>query len=894
MAADEAQRASPDALLALAKKEGRGHLKIFLGAAPGVGKTFAMLTAARAEKAGGRDVIAGLIETHGRRETEQLLDGFDVLPRKPIIYHNQIMHEFDLDAALARRPGLLLVDEYAHTNVPGSRHPKRWRDIDELLVAGIDVWTTLNIQHLESLNDVVQKISKVRVRETVPDTVFDKADEVVLVDFPPDELLRRLAEGKIYVQDTAARAVQNFFKPQNLTALRELALRRVAERVDASLIERMQAQAIEGPWAAGERILACIGPDPISPTVVRAAKRLASLMDAPWMAVTVERSGTSLDDAARQRLDEAMRLAESLGAETQTLTGDDLPAELLRFAKFENVTQIVIGRSHGGFFNELLRRSLPHELVRRTQDIAIHLVTREVEPLAAVRVAWRHRVVAIGPLPFIYATLAVAAALGVGEVLTNLTPIPNLSMVFLLAVLVTAVSFGIWPAIYASLLSFLAYNFFFIAPLYTFTVAEPYELLALVIFLVVAVVSAALAGRVRQQAQVSTIRMRAMRRLYEFTRQLSSLATLDEVAEGAASEIHASLGRPVVVMLARDDDVSLTAAWPPEDALDAAAMTAARWAFSHVEPAGADTGTLPVIPWYFVPLRIGQKTLGVVGVAKEKDTAPLDSEARALLETLVEQTAAALERASLAREMVSARTATETERVRNTLLASVSHDFRTPLSSILGSATSLIDYGDKLDPAAQKELLGQIKTEAQDLDEMVRNLLAIARIDAGALELRRDWLDLREVVERVVSAARRHGARQNIEIALPAELPLVRADATLAEQAIGNVVSNAVAHTPPETSVVINASVDSDSVALGVTDQGPGIETAALPHIFEKFVKGPDAGETRADGSQGTGLGLAIAKGIMDAHGGAIEAVSPVANGRGARFILTFPREASA
>src|SRR5262245_33005613 len=430
MAADAKQRASPDALLALAKKEGRGHLKIFLGAAPGVGKTYAMLGAARAEKTGGRDVVAGLIETHGRRETEQLIDGLEVLPRKPIVYRNQVMHEFDLDAALARRPKLLLLDEFAHTNVPGSRHPKRWQDIDELLAAGIDVWTTLNIQHLESLNDVVQRITKVRVRETVPDTVFDKADEIVLVDFPPDELLKRLAEGKVYVQDTAARAIENFFKPQNLTALRELALRRAAERIDAALIERMQAQAIEGPWAAGERILACIGSDPISPTVVRTAKRLADLMDAPWIAVTVERPGTNLDVAERQRLDEAMKLAASLGAETQTLTGSDLPAELLRFAKFENVTQIVIGRSRDSFWSELLHRSLPHELVRRTQDIAIHLVTRESEvPANTSRFSWP-RDLTRAPLHFLYATLAVAAALGVSEVLTWLTPIPNLSMVF--------------------------------------------------------------------------------------------------------------------------------------------------------------------------------------------------------------------------------------------------------------------------------------------------------------------------------------------------------------------------------------------------------------------------------------------------------------------------------
>jgi two-component system, OmpR family, sensor histidine kinase KdpD len=891
MPTDAGQRASPDALLALARKEGRGHLKIFLGAAPGVGKTYAMLASARSDKADGRDVVAGLVETHGRRETEQLLEGLEALPRKPIVYRNQVMHEFDLDAALERRPSLLLVDEYAHTNVPGSRHPKRWQDIDELLAAGIDVWTTLNIQHLESLNDVVQKITKVRVRETVPDTVFDKADEIVLVDFPPDELLKRLAEGKVYVQDTAAKAIENFFKPQNLTALRELALRRAAERIDADLIERMQAQAIEGPWAAGERILASIGSDPISPTVVRTAKRLADLMDAPWIAVTVERPGTNLDVAERQRLDEAMKLAASLGAETQTLTGSDLPAELLRFAKFENVTQIVIGRSRDSFWSELLHRSLPHELVRRTQDIAIHLVTRESEfPAKTPWFRWP-KSFARTPLHFLYATLAVAAALGVGEVLTWLTPIPNLSIVFLLAVLVTAMSFGIWPAIFASVLSFLVYNFFFIPPIYTFTVAEPYELLALVIFLVVAVVSSALAGRVREQARISANRMRAMRRLYEFTRRLSGLATLDGVAEGAASEIHASLGRPVVVLLAQNEDLALTAAWPPEDALDAAAMTAARWAYNHVEPAGADTGTLPIIPWYFVPLRVGSRTLGVVGVSKEKDAPPIDSEARALLDTLVEQSAAALERAALAREMVSAKTATETERVRNTLLASVSHDFRTPLSSILGSATSLIDYGDKLDATAKNDLLGQIKKEAEDLDEMVRNLLAITRIDAGALELRRDWIDLREVAERVVSAARRHGAQQQIEINLPADLPLVRADATLTEQAIGNVVTNAVLHTPQQTQVQLDADIAPSEIALRVSDNGPGIPADELPHIFEKFVKGADSSLSHADGSQGTGLGLAIAKGIMEAHGGEIKVESPVKDGRGARFVMTFPRE---
>ena len=891
MPAENAQRASPEALLALAKKEARGHLKIFLGAAPGVGKTYAMLTSARTAKSEGRDVVAGLVETHGRRETESLLEGFEVLPRKSIPYRNQIMKEFDLDTALARHPSLLLVDEYAHTNVPGSRHPKRWQDIDELLAAGIDVWTTLNIQHLESLNDVIQQITKVRVRETVPDTVFDNADELVLVDFPPDELLKRLAEGKVYVQDTALRAVEHFFKPQNLTALRELALRRAAERIDADLIERMQAHAIEGPWAAGERILACIGPDQNSLKIVRTAKRLADLMDAPWIAVTVERPGSQLDEASRRRLDEAMKLAETLEGETKTLVGNDLPAELLRFARFENVTQIVIGRSRGGVFAELFRRSLPHELVRRAEDIAIHLVTGHEEPGPRLRFPRLALPDGLELMPFLWATLAVAAAVPIGQLMTTLTQFPNVSMIFLMAVLIPAAAFGVWPAIYASALSFLAYNFFFIEPVYTLTVAQPHELFALLVFLGVAVFTSALAGRIRDQARIAADRMRATERLYEFTKKLSGLATLDAVAEGAATEINASLTRATVILLDQEGELTLRAAWPPEDALDTASMTAARWAYSKGEPAGADTATLPIVPWFFMPLRTARGLVGVLGITQGGDARPLDSESRALLDALAGQTAAALERASLNREMVAVRTAAETERVRNTLLASISHDFRTPLSSILGAATSVLDYEDKLDAATKKDLLGQIKHEAESLDEMVRNLLAITRIDAGVLELRLDWVDLREIIERVVSATRRRGAAQVLEVALPLDLPLVQADATLVEQAIGNIIGNSVFHTPKETHVNVDSVVTTENVAICVSDNGPGIPTDLLPHVFEKFIRGRSQDLASADGGEGTGLGLAIAKGIMEAHGGSISAESPAANGRGTRIVLTFPRE---
>ena len=484
--------------------------------------------------------------------------------------------------------------------------------MEELLAAGIDVWTTLNVQHLESLNDVVHKIARIRVRETVPDSVFDDADEIVLVDLPPDELLKRLAEGKVYFRETAARAREHFFKPQNLTALRELALRRAAERIDADLVERMQAQAIEGPLPAGERILACIGHDPGAASIVRTAKRLADLMDAPWIAVTVEQPGGQIDDKSRRRIDKALRLAEALGAETSTLIGNDIAGEILRIARFENVTQIVVGRSRGGFLAELFRSSLPHELVRRAEGIAIHFVTgpHEMSPRPRPRRPIARDV--SHPAALLWSTVGVAAAVAVGRALTMLTAIPNASMVFLLAVLLPAVQFGTWPAIYAAVLSFLAFNFFFIEPLYTFTIAEPQELLALVIFLVIAVTASALAGRVREQARRGVQRVRATRRLYEFTRKLSALATVDKIAEAAASELHASLARQAVVLLLdQNGELTLRAAWPPVEELDTAAMTAARWALSHEEPAGADTATLPTVPWYFLPLRTPRCRVGV-------------------------------------------------------------------------------------------------------------------------------------------------------------------------------------------------------------------------------------------------------------------------------------------
>jgi two-component system sensor histidine kinase KdpD len=537
----------------------------------------------------------------------------------------------------------------------------------------------------------------------------------------------------------------------------------------------------------------------------------------------------------------------------------------------------------------MLRRSLPHELVRRADGIAVHVLTtrkgeREKQP--SDEEPSRSRLALI---PIAWSTLAVALAVAIGHALTEITTFPNISMIFLMAVVFSAVTFGTWPAVYASVLSFLAYNFFFIEPLYTFTVAKPHELFALVIFLIIAVITSTLAGRIREQGQLAVGRIRATRRLYEFTRKLAGAAGYDDIARTAVADIHSSLARSAVVLLECDGDLREGAAWPEGTVLEAGALSAARWALEKNEPAGAETATLPGVPWYFLPLRTSRAALGVVGLGIGRGKS-LDPEDRGLFETIAEQTAAALDRASLAREMVSARSAAETERVRNTLLASISHDFRTPLASILGSATSLIEYGDKLDQGARDELLDHIKQDAEGLDDMVRNLLAMTRIDAGALEVRRDWVDLRETVQRVASAARRRGAAQTIDVDLPAELPLLRADPKLIEQAIGNALANAIVHTPKQTRIIVDGATTAGAVTIRVTDNGPGIPSEALPHIFEKFVHGRPA-TGLADGGESTGLGLTIAKGIMEAHGGTIAVESPVANGYGTRTVFTFPRD---
>jgi two-component system sensor histidine kinase KdpD len=884
------RRPDPEALLALAEQERRGKLRVFLGAAPGVGKTFAMLSRARALKADGEDVVVGLVETHGRRETEALTEGLEILPRRKSEHRGRTIDEFDIDAALARKPRLIVVDELAHTNAPDSRHPKRWQDVEELVLAGVDVWTALNIQHLESLADVVSRITGVAVRETVPDRVLQEAAEVILVDVTPSELLQRLKEGKVYVPETARRATQNFFTPGNLSALRELALRRTADRVDDQMVDYLRQNAIEGPWASSERLLVCVGPDVSSEVVVRAAARLATGLNASWIALYVEPSGQEEPDAEQsKRVEDALRLAERLGGEIERLSGYDLAGEVLRFARRENITQIVVGRSRVSNFPRLLRRrSLTDEIVRRSLDIAVHVVmSNEAKAPPRERRPWPHSMQRDFWIGMGSALAAVAGAVGLGYLLERWLRLPNLSMLFLIPVIFCAVKFGLWSAIAASTLSFLAFDFFFVDPRYELTISEPQEFLSLVVFLVVASITAMLASRVRTQSQISLSRAQATQSLFEFSRKVSAAGDLDDVLWAAAAHAQKSLDIKCVVLLMSDEtELRLRAAWPPLDQLDAGEAAAARWALEKSEAAGWRTGTLPNVRFQFRPLSTTRGVIGVAGVEPKNADEPLTDQNERTLTSILEQTAIAIDRSLLVDDSVRAAAQAENEKLRTTLLASLSHDLRTPLASITGAVTSLRQLGDKMTASDRSDLLASIEEEAGRLSRFVANLLDMSRIESGALAPRREPVDVAEVVRAAVARCKKIFPDQKTSVSLASDLPAIRGDANLLGQILFNLLDNAHKYGGP-AGAIVHARCEGEEVVVTVTDEGPGIKPTDLERIFEKFYRGG-----RPDGRKaGTGLGLSICKGLVEAMGGTIVAQSPAVRKRGTRMVLRFPAE---
>jgi len=886
-------RPSPEALLAEARRDekgGVGRLRIFVGAAPGVGKTYEMLQTARAKRKEGIDIVVGVVETHGRQETEALLEGLDVLPRKPVVYVNRILSEFDLDAALKRRPELLLVDELAHTNIPGSRHPKRYQDVEELLDAGIDVYTTVNIQHIESLNDVVAQITHVRVRETVPDSIIDRADAIELIDLTPDDLIQRLKEGKVYVPKQAARALKHYFSPANLTALRELALRRTAERVDEQLLEHMRARAIHGPWAAGDRIVVCVSEDPRAAGLVRYAKRLADRLHAPWMALYVE-TGRSLQlsEVERDQISQSLRLAERLEGEAITipLAARRVADELLSYAQKNNVTHIIVGKSRRARWFEMLHGSIVHDLVRRSGNISVHVVAGE--DLAADAPVGKVVSVARGgdafePLPYIVALLAVAAALGVGKVVQPQFGLENVDLMFLTAIVGVAVRYGLWPSLVATVAASLSYNFFFLPPVYAFTITDPKNVAAFLLFSLVAVVVSNLAGRGRTHTVTAQERVRSVESLYAFSRKLAGAGTLDDVLWATAYQIASMLKVHVVLLLRENGSIALRAGYPPEDRLEDADLAAAKWAWEKNRAAGRDSDALPGAKWLFMPMRTGRGQIGILGICRDDAGPLLRGEQGRLLEALSDQGALAIERVHLVEDIERVRRVTETDRLRSALLTSISHDLKTPLAAVLGAAGALRDLGKSIDDSAKVDLLATIIDESERLNRFIANLLDMTKLESGAVIPNAALHDLGEIVGSALQRAGKILAKHRVEVELSSDLPLVKVDAVLFEQVLFNLLDNAAKYAPAASTVRVQSWRDGSSICLQVLDEGEGIPEADLERVFDKFYRVPKGDQVRA----GTGLGLAISRGFVEAMQGTISAASRT-DRAGAIFTIKLP-----
>jgi two-component system sensor histidine kinase KdpD len=889
---DKERRPDPDALLALAGG-GRGKLTVFLGAAPGVGKTYAMLNRARRLHTAGIDIVVGLVETHGRSETAALLDGLEALPRRTIEYRGHRLEEFDLDAALARKPQILIVDEMAHTNAEGSRHPKRHQDIDELLNAGIDVWTALNIQHLESLSDLVNRITGVEVREIVPDIALKQADEVILIDLPPAELIERLKEGKVYLPENAKRAIEGFFRPATLTALRELALRRTADRVDDQMVDFLRQGAIEGPWATAERLLVLVGPDTLSQRVVRTASRLASGLNSPWTVVALSRPGSALGNVDTERLDSTLRLAERLGATARRITAADYVAEILRIARRENITQIVVGRPRRSPFARLTRQSLADELLRRAGEINVQIVSSEEEDEEAARLTgfyWRNRSLRRWAETLALPIAAVTVATLVGLSLAAFIPLQNVSLLYLLGVFVCGVVNGRIAAVVAGLLAFFADNFFFIDPVHTFTVAQPHEVFGLVVFLAAALLGGELAGSMREQAERARRQERATQALNDFSRKLSGSARLDTVLEATTAHLYASTGMGAVLLVTEDDELTVGSTWPPDLTLDSTDLTAARWALDKREPAGKGTGTLPQVPWLFRPVLQGKFAIAVLGLRRPDAKAPLMPHEEQLVRGVLDQTAVAIDRARLVRQNARTAALEESEKLNTALFSSLSHDLKTPLATISGAASSLRELGDRMDAATRADLLASIEEESSRLARFVANLFDMTRLEAGTLKPRRDKVGVGEVIDIAIDRARTLHRARRFEVSLAEHLPPARADANLLGQALFNILDNACKYGGETAPIAVFARGEGDEVVISVTDQGSGIPERDLERIFEKFYR-----RARTDGrAAGTGLGLSIARGFVTAMAGSLKAESPAVRKRGTRFTIRLPSDREA
>ncbi len=882
----EQSRPSPEALLENAERETRGRFKIFLGAAPGVGKTYEMLMSGRAQRAEGVDVVIGVVETHGRNETEALVEGFEIIARRNVPYRGHVLDEMDIDAILARKPALVLVDELAHTNAPGSRHPKRYLDVEELLANGIDVYSTLNIQHVESLNDIVAQITRIRVRETVPDSIIDLADDIEIIDITPGDLIKRLNEGKVYLPKTAKRATQNYFSPSNLTALRELALRRTAQRVDDQLVTHMQAHAIAGPWSAGERVLVCVNERPGALALVRYGRRQADRLRAPWAAVHVETSKDArFSEAQKNKIASALSLAEQLGAEAVTLPGENVAQEILAYASANNYTHVIVGMPTLPRWREIFVGSVSHDLIRANRGVSVHVISAEngpdTRPTSMASARERRR---INFSHYLWSTFYVAIALGIGSALSRFLDVRNIALVFLMAVLASAMNGGLWPALFASVLSAFVFNFFFLEPRYTLDIGDPESVVAFAFFLGIAVIASNLAGRVQRQAVTARQRAKTTEGLYLFSKKLAGAGTLGDVLWATVYQIASMLQVRVVVLLPENGRIAVQAGYPPDDTLDDADIAAAQWAWQHDKPAGRGADTLPGAKRLYLPLKTGRTQVGVIGLDNDKQGPVLTPGEHRLFDSLADQAALAIERIQLVTDVENARLAAEADKLRSALLTSLSHDLKTPLASILGSAGTLKDYSSSLTEPSRVELLTTIVEEAERLNRFIANLLDMIRLESGADAVSLTPLFIGDSIGGALRRAEKILVHHKVELELPADLPMVRLDPVLFEQVLFNLLDNARKYAPSGSRISIRAWSDESHVLLQIIDEGPGIPADDLTKIFDSFYRVRKKDHVQA----GTGLGLAICKGFVEAMGGTITAANR-ADRPGAIFTLRFP-----
>ncbi len=881
------QRPDPDQLLSRLNEEEakakRGKLKIFFGASAGVGKTYAMLGAGRQQLLAGVDVVIGIVETHGRMETEVMADGLEHLPLRDITYRDRILREFDLDTALIRKPALILMDELAHSNVAGSRHAKRWQDIDELLAAGIDVYSTVNVQHLESLNDVVSGITGIRVWETVPDKVFDAADEVVLVDLPPDELLQRLKSGKVYLANQAERAIRNFFRKGNLIALRELALRRTADRVDDQMLQYRRDQSVSPVWQTRDSLLACVGPGAGAEKIVRTTARVANRLEAPWHAIYIETPTLQrLSEASRHRILRNLKLAEELGAQTATLSGNEADELAIKYARDHNLSKIVVGRDHQRLWRPWYR-SFADRVGQRAPDLDVLQVARSQADREAVRSDEESLVDGIAQQWPAYAKAAAGCALA-GFAAAALFPIfelPNIVMVFLLAVVLVSLRYGRGPGVLASFMAVAIFDFFFVPPRFSFAVSDVQYVMTFVVMLVVGLITGQLTAGSKYQAKVANRREQRVRSLYEMSRDLSAALMPEQIAEIGERFIVAELGAKAAFLLTDDND-RLQPALPSPNGLPAVDMGIAQWAFDHAEAAGQGTNTLAASPILYLPLKAPMRLRGVLALEVRHTDRLLIPEQRRLLDTFASLIAIALERVHYVEVAQNTTVQMESERLRNSVLSAISHDLRTPMSVLVGLADSMF-LTQPPPTGPQAEIAHSLKEEALRISGQVNNLLDMAKLQSGRVELNRQWQPLEEVVVSALKTLERAFAEHQIRVQLDENLPLVNIDSVLMERVIYNLLENTVKYTPAGSLVEVGAKLGERMIEVWVDDNGPGLPEGKEEVIFKKFERGQTEGATR-----GVGLGLAICRAIVEAHGGEIHARNRPQGG--ARFTFTLPR----